>query len=143
MIETTFGAGAAGCYPKSMASCVRYDISLILSNTGGAAYNLPVQLSCPNQATYTCTGNTPNCINAQFHPMFVPPWSKYQPNAQCPAGSALRVTFHAAPQRRLGTCLTCSGFDSPGADGVCIGHRLPCGESPSAARMHLECRSPP
>lgn len=133
MVETTFGAGAAGCYPTSMASCVWYDISLIpsnctdplwqtqnyCSNTGGAAYNLPVQLSCQNQPTYTCqgppgstygnsgypvncgnpnatcTGNTPNCVNAYFHPMFVPPWSQYQPNAQCPAGSALQVTFLA------------------------------------------------
>lgn len=135
MIETTFGAGAAGCYPTSMASCVWYDISLIpakctdplwqtknyCSNTGGAAYNLPVQLSCQNQPTYTCkgppgttygnsgfptncgnpnatcTGNTPNCVNAYFHPMFVPRWSKYQPNAQCPSGSALQVTFLAGP----------------------------------------------
>ncbi|MBY0323542.1 MAG: hypothetical protein K2X72_32790 [Reyranella sp.] len=135
MIETTFGAGGPRCYPASMASCVWYDISLIpanctdqlwqsqnyCSNTGGAAYNLPVQLSCQNQPTYTCkgppgttygnsgfptncgnpnatcTGNTPNCVNAYFHPMFVPPWSKYQPNAQCPAGSALQVTFLAGP----------------------------------------------
>ncbi|GEP60171.1 hypothetical protein [Reyranella soli] len=135
MIETTFGAGAAGCYPTSQASCVWYDISLIpsnctdplwqtqnyCSNTGGAAYNLPVQLSCQNQPTYTCkgppgtvygnsgfptncgnpnatcTGNTPNCVNAYFHPMFVPPWSQYQPNAQCLAGSTLRVTFLAGP----------------------------------------------
>jgi hypothetical protein len=133
MIETTFGAGSPNCYPPQQASCVWYDVSLIppnctdalwqtqnyCSNTGGAAYNLPVQLSCPNQPTYicqgppgniygnsgyptncgnpnaTCTGNTPNCVNAYFHPMFVPPWSAYQPNAQCPAGSPLQITFMA------------------------------------------------
>jgi hypothetical protein len=134
MVETTFGAGTTNCYP-AQASCVWYDISLIpsnctdplwqnqnyCSNTGGAAYNLPVQLSCPNQPTYTCqgppgttygnsgyptkcgnpqatcTGNSQNCVLAYFHPMFVPPWSKYQPNAQCPAGAALQITFMAGP----------------------------------------------
>jgi hypothetical protein len=133
MVETTFGAGAQGCYPTSMASCVWYDISVIpsnctdslwqtqnyCSNTGGAAYNLPVQLSCQGQPTYTCqgppastygnsgypgncgnpnatcTGNTQSCVNAYFHPMFVPPYSQYQPNAQCPQGAALTVTFLA------------------------------------------------
>ena len=132
MIETTFGTSV--CYP-AQASCVWYDISLIpqnctddlwqkqnyCSNTGGAAYNLPVQLSCPGQATYTCqgppggnygnsgyptncgnpqatcTGNSQSCVNAYFHPMFVPPWSKYQPNAQCPAGATLQITFMAGP----------------------------------------------
>jgi hypothetical protein len=134
MIETNFTAGAAGCYPTSMANCVWYDISVIpgacddadwkknyCSNTGGAAYNLPVQLACPNNPTYTCqgppgsvygnsgyptncgtptatcTGNTPSCVNAYFHPMFVPPWNDHQPNAQCPAGATLRVTFLAGP----------------------------------------------
>ncbi|SEP35781.1 hypothetical protein SAMN02990966_05323 [Rhodospirillales bacterium URHD0017] len=133
MVETTFGSFAQGCYPTSMASCVWYDISLIpaqctdalwqsqnyCSNTGGAAYNLPVQLSCQGQPTYTCqgppantygnsgypgncgnpnatcSGNSQNCVVAYFHPMFVPPYSQYQPNAQCPAGSTLQVTFLA------------------------------------------------
>ena len=135
MIETTFGAGSTNCYPTTQTSCVWYDISLIpsnctdplwqsqnyCSNTGGAAYNLPVQLSCQGQPTYTCqgppgstygnsgyptncgnpgatcTGNSANCVNAYFHPMFVPPYSSYQPNAQCPAGATLQITFLAGP----------------------------------------------
>lgn len=135
MIETTFGTGAAGnCYPTSMSSCVYYDISLIpatctdplwqtnyCANTGGAAYNLPVQLSCANQPTFTCqgppgtkygnsrfpancgnpaatcVGNTQSCVNAYFHPMFVPPYSSYQPVAQCPGTSAMQITFLAGP----------------------------------------------
>ena len=89
---------------------------LLLEHRRGRLH-LPVQLSCANQPTYscagppgntygnsgyptncgnpnaTCTGNTQNCVNAYFHPMFVPPWSQYQPNAQCPAGSTLLVRF--------------------------------------------------
>ena len=136
MIETNFGTGAQGsCYPTSNTSCVWYDISLIppnctdtlwqtqtyCSNTGGAAYNLPVQLSCANQPTYTCqgptgstygnsgyptncgnaqatcVGNGPGCVNAYFHPMFVPPYSSYQPNSQCPQGGILNISFLAGP----------------------------------------------
>jgi hypothetical protein len=137
MVETTFAAKAAGCYPTTLSSCVWYDISLIpsnctdalwqsqsqryCSNTGGAAYNLPVQLSCQGQPTYTCqgppantygnsgypancgnpsatcTGNSQSCVNAYFHPMFVPPYNTHQPNAQCPAGSTLQIVFLAGP----------------------------------------------
>ena len=135
MVETTFGAGSGGCTSPSMASCVWYDISVIpanctdqlwvstswCSNTGGAAYNLPVTLSCAGQPTFTCQGppgstwgnsnypskcgnpnatcdgNSQSCVNAYFFPMFQGPPSKYQPVAQCPAGSALQVTFLAAP----------------------------------------------
>jgi len=134
MVETTFGSGLSGtCTSSTMASCVWYDISVIpstctdqlwqsqsyCSNTGGAAYNLPVALQCGSQPKYTCqgppgsaygnsnypsscgnpnatcTGNSQSCVNAYFYPMFDPPENKYQPVAQCPAGSSLQITFLA------------------------------------------------
>ena len=135
MVETTFGSGSTGtCTSSSMVSCVWYDISVIpatctdqlwkssmCANTRGAAYNLPVALSCQGQPTYTCqgpptsawgnsnypskcgnpnatcVGNTPNCVNTYFYPMFYPPENKYQPVAQCPAGSVLQINFLAGP----------------------------------------------
>ena len=135
-IETTFLPFSSGsCFSK--ASCVWYDISVIPSNctnplweknycanTGGASYNIPVQLSCSGQPTYTCQGpantiwgnsNYPgkcgnpiakcatgsqvctspnkckpcsNGISAYFFP--TPPKS---PNAVCPNGKILTITF--------------------------------------------------
>lgn len=88
------------------------------AGTGGASYNLPVQTSCGGTATYTCqgpqnstwgtenypsncgtptpnptcTGNSPQCVNAYFFPMFSGPPSHYQPNQGC-YGKVLGVTF--------------------------------------------------
>ncbi|MGC2202657.1 MAG: hypothetical protein WA633_21285 [Stellaceae bacterium] len=85
------------------------------ANTGGAAYNLPVMLACSGQPTYTCKGppftsgnysaakypsncgnplatcfgTLPSCVNAYFWPMGGLP----QPNAVCPNGQTLTVTF--------------------------------------------------
>ena len=70
MIETNFVKPAP--YVCSInINRVFYDISLILSTctdeewktnqcagVGGASYNLPVQLSCQNQPTYTCQAPT-------------------------------------------------------------------------------------
>lgn len=87
------------------------------AGTGGASYNLPVSIACSGQPTYTCqgppgpsygnsnyptncgnpngtcVGNTPNCVNAYFYPMFSPPENHYAPNSQCPAGASLVITF--------------------------------------------------
>ncbi len=127
MIETTFLSPGSACF-SSTNSCVWYDISVIpsnctntlwtknqCSNTGGAAYNLPVQLSCTGQPTYTCQGpvsskwgnsnypsmcgnpdatcatGSPSCqngISAYFYP--TPPQS---PNAVCPNGNTLTIQF--------------------------------------------------
>jgi len=90
----------------------------LCANTGGASYNLPVQMSCANQPTYTCqgptngtwgnsnypsncgnpaatcaTGGSPGCnngISAYYFP--TPPLS---PNAVCPNGNPLTITFLA------------------------------------------------
>ena len=89
----------------------------LCDSTGGASYNLPVQMSCANQPTYTCQGPTNgiwgnsnyprNCgnpaatcatgskgcnngISAYFFP--TPPLS---PNAVCPNGNPLTITFLA------------------------------------------------
>jgi hypothetical protein len=141
MIETNFQPYVANpngsCFNNM--SCVWYDISLIPNSTstpctdaawklnncagaGRAAYNLPVQLSCNANPTYTCQGpittkwgnhsypgscgnpdatcatGTPNCesgVSAYFYPMFEPPESSYQPNAVCPNGNTLTITFLA------------------------------------------------
>ncbi len=132
IVETTFQpASTPGCFGKG--NCVWYDISLIPSTctdalwklnqcagTGGASYNLPVQLTCPSQPTYTCQGPTStlygpenypsNCGNpnswqavppvipqAYFFPMFYPPENAYQPNAGCLGGDILTITFLAGP----------------------------------------------
>lgn len=90
------------------------------ANTGGASYNLPVSLACNGNTVYTCRGpqnatygpanypsncgnpnsvcqSSPNCQNAYFYPMFVPPENKYQPNTVCLAGQTLTVTFLPGP----------------------------------------------
>jgi len=128
MVETNFGTGATSCYPTTLSSCVWYDISVIpqnctpqawaannCQNTGGASYNLPVQLACANQPTYTCkgppssspygnanypsncgnsvancAGNSPSCDNAYFWPTPSP-----APNAECQPGQTLQITFLA------------------------------------------------
>lgn len=138
MVETNFEAASnSGCF-NTGAPCVWYDISVIPStctdalwkqnqcaNTGGAAYNLPVTVSCTNPAepVYTCQGptstaygpenypskcgnpnatcatGTPNCTNgvsAYFYPMFDPPENAYQPNAVCVKGN-LSINFLAGP----------------------------------------------
>jgi hypothetical protein len=129
MIETTFlRASNPGCFKQG--ACVWYDISLIPSNctdsawklnkcagTGGAAYNLPVQLDCSSGQTYTCqgpvsshwgsemypsncgdpnatcTGNAQSCVNAYFFPMFTGTPAKHQPNSVCTGGNVLGITF--------------------------------------------------
>jgi hypothetical protein len=87
------------------------------AGTGGASYNLPVQTTCGGTATYTCqgpknatwgpenypsacgnpnatcTGNSPNCVNAYFFPMFSGPPSTHQPNQGCYGGNVLGITF--------------------------------------------------
>jgi hypothetical protein len=130
MVETTFQpASAPGCFGKGV--CVWYDISVIphyctdalwklnqCAGTGGASYNLPVQLTCSNQPTYTCQGPTStlygpqnypsNCGNpnswmavppvvpqAYFFPMYDPPENAYQPNAGCLGGNILNINFLA------------------------------------------------
>jgi len=130
MIETNFEpASNSGCFGQG--NCVWFDISLIPSTctdqlwdenqcagTGGAAYNLPVQVACGGTTVYTCQGpvsgawgpenypsqcgnpeatcqSSPNCQNAYFYPMFDPPEASYQPNTVCLAGKALTITFLA------------------------------------------------
>lgn len=124
MVETNF---QASCFGKG--SCVWYDISVIPStctnalwaanqcaNAGGASYNVPVSLSCPGSATYTCqgpasskygaanypsncgnpnatcTGNTSQCLNAYFYPMA---GMNPQPNTVCLAGQPFTITYLA------------------------------------------------
>ncbi len=83
LVELTFGnSQATGCI-GSDPTCTWYDISVIPSNctnctwdptfggnfcaaTGGAAYNLPVRLSCANQPTFTCQG--PGNLGAAKYP---------------------------------------------------------------------------
>jgi hypothetical protein len=115
-------------------SCIFYDISVIPSNcvdslfnaanqycngTGGASYNLPVQLSCSGEPTFTCQGpiyttgiyaptgypsmcgnpsascigNTQSCVNAYFSPTNNNP--DHQPGAYC--FGTLTITFLAGP----------------------------------------------
>lgn len=134
LLETTFQSYVSGVSCWNNASCVWYDISVIpqnctdqlwssdfCANTGGAAYNLPVQMSCDGQPTYscaspgtsqygsgypsncgnpqgTCATGSPGCSNgvsAYFYPMFDPPENAYQPNAVCPNGNTLEITFQA------------------------------------------------
>jgi hypothetical protein len=86
------------------------------AKAGGASYNLPVSLACNGNTVYTCRGpqngtygsanypsncgnpdaicqSGPNCQNAYFYPMFVPPENKYQPNSVCLGGQILTVRF--------------------------------------------------
>jgi hypothetical protein len=134
MIETIFAVYNPPYVCSNKLNCVFYDISVIpqyctdalwksnqCAGTGGAAYNLPVQLSCSGQPTYTCQGpvsdeygsenypsscGDPSCatvaggcgsykIPAYFYPMFVPPENAYQPGAYCLNGNALTITFLA------------------------------------------------
>ena len=129
LVETNFAP--APCVGIN-ANCIWYDISVIpanctdaawssnyCANTGGAAYNRPVSLSCSGEPTYTCKGppftngnyeaadypsncgnplascfgNMPSCVNAYFWPMFGIP----QPNAVCPNGQTLTITFLSGP----------------------------------------------
>jgi hypothetical protein len=84
---------------------------------GGASYNFPVTLACTAEPTYTCrgptgttwgpqkypekcgnpdatcVGNSPQCVNAYFYPMYDPPENKYAPNSVCPGGATLTITF--------------------------------------------------
>lgn len=68
MIETNFTSGN-GCDPTNQSSCVWYDISIVpesctncewaannCNNSGGASYNVPVQLSCNNAMSFMCRG---------------------------------------------------------------------------------------
>lgn len=130
MIETNFEpASNGGCF--NQGNCVWFDISLIPStctdqlwdenqcaNTGGASYNLPVQVACGSSTVYTCQGpvssawgpenypskcgnpdatcqSSANCQNAYFYPMFDPPENAYQPNTVCTAAQTLTITFLA------------------------------------------------
>ena len=38
------------------------------AGTGGASYNLPVQLTCPSQPTYTCQGPTSTLYGPENYP---------------------------------------------------------------------------
>jgi hypothetical protein len=91
------------------------------AGTGGASYNLPVTLACGGSATFTCqgpsdttygpenypkncgnpnatcVGNSANCVNAYFYPMFYPPENKYGPNVPCLSGQTLIITFLPGP----------------------------------------------
>ncbi|HEY3911322.1 MAG TPA: hypothetical protein VGM07_15735 [Stellaceae bacterium] len=130
LIEPYFQPGPCVGYN---ASCIWYDISVIpanctdadwssnyCANTGGAAYNLPVTLSCAGalpEPTYICKGpagskygsakypgncgnpnasyrpgpsGSPTALNAYFYP---DDNSYGQPNAVCPNGQALTITF--------------------------------------------------
>lgn len=130
MIETNFEPSTnGGCF--NQGNCVWFDISLIPSTctdqlwdenqcagTGGASYNLPVQVACGSSTVYTCQGpvsgawgpenypsqcgnpdstcqSSPNCQNAYFYPMFDPPENQYQPNTVCTAAQTLTITFLA------------------------------------------------
>ncbi len=128
LIEPYFQPGPCAGYDTG---CIWYDISVIPHNctdaawssnycagTGGAAYNLPVRLTCAGrlpEPTYTCKGppftsgdyaaagyprncgnplaacfgDKPRCVNAYFWPMLGIP----QPNAVCPDGQTLTITF--------------------------------------------------
>jgi hypothetical protein len=91
------------------------------ASDGGASYNLPVALSCTAEPTYTCqgptgskygsqkypencgnpnatcVGNSPQCVNAYFYPMYDAPENKYAPNSVCPGGDTLKITFLSGP----------------------------------------------
>jgi hypothetical protein len=116
-----FGAGTVNCiwYDISVipATCTNQAWSSnMCAGTGGASYNLPVSLACSGEPTYICQGPTgskygsalypincgnpnascvptsstpaPNCDNAYFFPAPSP-----QPNAVCPNGQTLTITF--------------------------------------------------
>ena len=137
MIETTFQTTAECAWLGKSGTCVWYDISLIPSwctdadwqkdrcaGEGGAAYNYPVELSCPRQTTYICrgpistkygpekypqncgnpdpspphcVGDRPQCVNAYFYPMYDKPESAYAPNSVCPGGQRLTISFLSGP----------------------------------------------
>lgn len=143
VIETNF-ASREGCArltddpQTSMRSCVWYDLSVApegctnaawnadrCAKSGGAAYNVPVQLFCAGQPTFTCQGPAvttgakyparcgmpgavcvggvdPACQQAYFFPMSTSgpdkyPASKPQPIARCPEGQKLFVIFPDGP----------------------------------------------
>ncbi len=114
--------------------CIFYDVSVIpatctdnlfnaandyCKGTGGASYNLPVKVSCPDEPTFTCRGpvattgiyaptgypsmcgapsascigNTQSCVNGYFSPTNNNP--NHQPGAYC--FGALTITFLAGP----------------------------------------------
>lgn len=131
LVETVFQT-AAEC-GKIPGPCAWYDISVIpanctdslwkqnqCNNTGGASYNLPVELSCQGEPTYICRGPTStlygpenypsNCGNpnsykavppvvpqAYFFPMFYSPENMHQPNSVCPGGQILTISFLSGP----------------------------------------------
>jgi hypothetical protein len=119
---------------KTYPGCVFYDVSVIPANctdnlftaandyckgTGGASYNLPVKVSCPDEPTFTCKGpvatsgvyaatgypsmcgtpsascigNTQSCVNGYFSPTNNNP--QHQPGAYC--FGTLTMTFLAGP----------------------------------------------
>ncbi|QGM97645.1 hypothetical protein [Methylocystis parvus] len=143
IIEANF-ASREGCArlqdnPESlMRSCVWYDVNVspegctnaewsanLCAQSGGAAYNVPVQLFCAGQPTFTCQGPPattgakyplkcgapgadcvggvdPACQQAYFFPMSTSgpnkyPASKPQPIARCPEGQKLFVIFPEGP----------------------------------------------
>jgi hypothetical protein len=117
-----FGAGTPNCiwYDISVIPSTCTDqawASNRCANTGGAAYNVPAALSCAGEPTYVCRGpanskygpaNYPsNCGNPAARPVsgptpnpgalnayFYPDDNSYgQPNAVCPNGQTLTITF--------------------------------------------------
>lgn len=94
MVESNFeSASNPGCFGKG--DCVWYDISVIPStctdalwksnqcaNTGGAAYNLPVTLSCSGMPTYTCQGPQNKTYGSENYPS-----NCGNPNGKCAVGT--------------------------------------------------------
>ena len=110
LVETAFGSGSNGCTSPTMASCVWHDISVIpanctdqlwvspswCSNTGGAAYNLPVTLSCAGQPTFTCQGPPGSTWGNSNYP------SKCgNPNATCEDRKSTRLNSSHSGESRM------------------------------------------
>ena len=82
------------CFGAGTSNCIWYDISVIpanctdgdwhnnqCANKGGAAYNLPVMLSCPGEPTFICRGPANGTYGTANYPS-----SCGNPNATCIPG---------------------------------------------------------
>jgi len=109
IVETNF-AGQSGCvrpYDESlMRSCVWYDISIVppgctdakwaankCSDSGGASYNVPVQLFCPGQTTFSCRG--PRADSGARYPQNCGTPPVYPYSASIDIGGAYQTNQHA------------------------------------------------
>ena len=69
---------------------------------GGITYGEAYPRNCGNPNA-TCACGAPNCpafpacVASYFYPMFYPPENAYQPNAACPNGQTLTITFLPGP----------------------------------------------